>query len=93
MHAILPDILHFQFLEYIHTKTEFPLGKKERKNSRDVHRWNKLRRKKKYSEKDKKKAEKKPDEKKKPEPKPAPEKKPSADGQMSLMDFGMAKAG
>ena len=29
----------------------------------------------------------------KPEPKPVPEKKPSADGQMSLMDFGMAKAG
>ena len=41
----------------------------------------------------KKKAEKKPAEKKKPEPKPAPEKKPAADGQMSLMDFGMAKAG
>lgn len=41
----------------------------------------------------KKKAEKKPAEKKKPEPKPAPEKEPAADGQMSLMDFGMAKAG
>ena len=41
----------------------------------------------------KKKTEKKPAKKKKPEPKPAPEKKPSADGQMSLMDFGMAKAG
>lgn len=41
----------------------------------------------------KKKAEKKPAEKKKPESKPAPEKKPAADGQMSLMDFGMAKAG
>ena len=41
----------------------------------------------------KKKAEKKPAEKKKPEPKPVPEKKPAADGQMSLMDFGMAKAG
>ena len=41
----------------------------------------------------KKKTEKKPAEKKKPGPKPAPEKKPSADGQMSLMDFGMAKAG
>ena len=27
------------------------------------------------------------------ESKPAPEKKPAADGQMSLMDFGMAKAG
>ena len=40
-----------------------------------------------------KKAEKKPAEKKKPEPKPVPEKKPAADGQMSLMDFGMAKAG
>ena len=35
-------------------------------------------------------------EKKKTEPKAAPkqeEKKPSQDGQMSLMDFGMAKAG
>jgi len=41
----------------------------------------------------KKKAEKKPAEKKKPEPKPAPEKKPSADGQMSLLDFSVAKAG
>ena len=30
---------------------------------------------------------------KKPEPKPAPEKEPATDGQMSLMDFGMAKAG
>ena len=36
-------------------------------------------------------AEKQPE--RKPEPKPEPEKKPSADGQMSLMDFGMAKAG
>ena len=41
----------------------------------------------------KKKAEKKPAEKKKPEPKPAPEKKPSTDGQMSLLDFSVAKAG
>ena len=41
----------------------------------------------------KKKAEKKPAEKKKPEPKPAPEKKPSADGQMYLLDFSVAKAG
>ena len=41
----------------------------------------------------KKKAEKKPAEKKKPEPKPAPEKKPSADGQMSLLDLSVAKAG
>ena len=35
-------------------------------------------------------------EKKKTEPKSAPkqeEKKPSQDGQMSLLDFGMAKAG
>ena len=35
-------------------------------------------------------------EKKKTEPKAAPkqeEKKPSQDGQMSLLDFGMAKAG
>ena len=41
----------------------------------------------------KKKAEKKPAEKKTPEPKPAPEKKPSTDGQMSLLDFSVAKAG
>ena len=41
----------------------------------------------------KKKSEKKPAEKKKPEPKPTPEKKDSAGGQMSLLDFGMEKAG
>lgn len=43
----------------------------------------------------KKKAEKKPAGKKKPETKPQqePEKKASSDGQLSLLDFGMAKAG
>ena len=41
----------------------------------------------------KKKAEKKPSEKKTPELKPVPEKKPADDGQLSMLDFSVAKAG